>query len=63
MAKHTIYCTRQSRYDGKRVLPGEKLTVDEREMPQLMSSGRFTENEDEAPKPPKAEKNKDEAPK
>lgn len=58
MAKHTVYATKQTRYDGERVLAGTKLTVDESEMPQLMASGRFTENADLAPKleKPKAEK-------
>ncbi len=58
MAKHTVYATRQTRYDGERILAGTKLSVDESEMPQLMASGRFTTDPELAPKldKPKAEK-------
>lgn len=45
MAKHTIYCTHQSRHDGERVEPGKKLVVDDSEMTGLMSSGRFVTEE------------------
>lgn len=59
MAKHTIYCTRQSRYEGERVMPGDEITVDDREMSQLMSSGRFTTDKELAPKKkPKGEPKK-----
>lgn len=58
MAKHTIYATRQTRYDGERVLAGTELTVDESEMPQLMASGRFTTDPALAPKPEKAKAEK-----
>jgi len=56
MAKHDVYAIRQTRYDGERVLPGTKLTVDESEMPLLMASGRFTTDPELAPKPAKAVK-------
>lgn len=63
--RYTIWAIRQTRYNGERVLPGEKIeNVTEDEMPGLMSSGRFTDKEESAPKlekPAKAEKPKPEA--
>lgn len=41
MAKHNVYCTRPSRYDGEHVDPGTKFVVEESEMPGLISSNRF----------------------
>lgn len=50
--RFTIWATRQTRYNGERVLPGEKIeNVTEDEMPGLIGSGRFTDKE-----PAKAEK-------
>lgn len=44
--RYTIYCIRQSRYDGKRTLPDQKIEgVTEEEMPGLMSSNRFVTEE------------------
>ena len=56
MAKHDVFAIRQTRYDGERVLPGTKLAVDDSELPQLLSSGRFTTDPELAPKPAKAAK-------
>jgi hypothetical protein len=53
--RYTVWATRQTRYNGERVLPGEKLEgITEAEMPGLISSGRFTDDESKAPKPAKA---------
>jgi hypothetical protein len=60
--KYDVWATRPTRYNGERVEPGTKLTVDESEMPGLMSSGRFTNDEDKAPEPSKKAK-KEEPPK
>lgn len=55
--KFTVWALSQTRYNGERVLPGTKIeNVTEDEMPGLMSSGRFTDDEEKAPKPAKAEK-------
>jgi hypothetical protein len=56
MAKHDVFAIRQTRYDGERVLPGTKLTVDDAELPQLLASGRFTTDPEQAPKLAKAAK-------
>lgn len=76
MAKHTVYCIRQSRFDGEVTKPGDKVTADDSEMPGLMSSGRFVTEErfkelqaeqaasakkEKAAKPDKAEPEKAEA--
>lgn len=54
--RYTIWATKQTRYNGERVLPGTKIeNVTEDEMPGIISSGRFTLNEDEAPKLSKPE--------
>ncbi len=55
--KFTVWALSQTRYAGERVLAGQKIDgVSEDEMPGLMGSGRFTLNEDEAPKLAKKEK-------
>ncbi|MDB6079753.1 MAG: hypothetical protein JWO82_3500 [Akkermansiaceae bacterium] len=47
--KHTVYATRQTRYLGERAMPGDEFIVDESEMAGLISSGRFSETEDDIP--------------
>lgn len=44
--RFTVYCVRQSRYNGKRTLPDEKVEgVTAEEMPGLISSNRFVTEE------------------
>lgn len=62
--RHTVYCTRQSRYNGERVKPGQKIEgVTDEELTGLLASGRFTDDPEKAPKPPKEKVAKEEAPK
>jgi hypothetical protein len=52
--KYEVFVTRACRYDGERVEPGTKLTIDETEMPGMMSSGRVSLDEDDVPEAPPA---------
>lgn len=47
--KYEVFVTRACRYEGERVEPGTKLTIDESEMPGMMSSGRVSLDEDDVP--------------